>query len=328
MLLAGLVALLVGLALQPVAISLLRRQGALDRPTERSSHLIPTVRGGGAAVVIALVLGALMAAFTDRNAGSRASLVLLVVVVLCAMIGLAEDLFGVPVVQRFVLLLVATAPLALLSDGTPAVRAGWALLAVAFAVAVVNATNFMDGINGISAAQGTAAGLAFAALAYSQDLYAIAVVATAVVGAAASFAPYNVPHARVFLGDSGSYALGGALAGLSIALLAGGLPVEAAVAPLAVYLADTGVTLLRRIRAAEPWHLPHRTHVYQRLTDLGLTHTQVSGLVLVLVVICSALGAVSLTDPAARVVADGALVLVVAGYLSLPRMLKARPVNA
>jgi UDP-N-acetylmuramyl pentapeptide phosphotransferase/UDP-N-acetylglucosamine-1-phosphate transferase len=327
-LLAGVIALVVGLLLQPLTMRVLRRHGALDQPSERSSHQIPTVRGGGVAVVVALVLGTVGATWANGSAGSHVGLILLAVVVLCALVGLAEDLFGVPVVPRFALLLVATSPLALLPEGGNAIRVAWAVLAVAFAVAVVNATNFMDGINGISAAQGVAAGLAFAVLAHSQDLNVIALVAAAVAGAAASFAPYNVPRARVFLGDSGSYALGGALAGLLVALLVGGLPLEAVVAPLALYLADTGVTLLRRIRAGEPWHLPHRTHVYQRLTDLGMTHVQVSSLVLLVVVICSVLGAASLAASAVRVAADGALVLVLVGYLSLPRILQDRRVNA
>jgi len=327
-LLAGLVSLVVGLALQPLTIRLLLRHGALDQPSDRSSHVTPTVRGGGVAVVVALLLGALGATWAEGSTGSRVGLILLSVIVLCALVGLAEDLFGVPVVPRFALLLLATSPLALLPEGAVVVRAGWAVLAVAFAVAVVNATNFMDGINGISAAQGVAAGVAFAVLAHSQDLDVIALVAAAVAGAAASFTPYNVPRARVFLGDSGSYGLGGALGGLSVALLVGGLPLEAVVAPLALYLADTGATLLRRIRAGEPWHLPHRTHVYQRLTDLGMTHVQVSSLVLLVVVICSLLGAASLAAPAVRAAADGALVLVLVGYLSLPRILQGRRVNA
>ncbi len=328
MLLAGMVALVTGLILQPVAIRVLTRRGALDRPTERSSHVVPTVRGGGVAVVLALALGFLVAAWTEGAAGSRVGLVLLSVTAMCALVGLAEDLFGVPVVQRFALLLVATAPLAFLVDGQPVIRAGWAVLAVAFAVAVVNATNFMDGINGISAAQGVAAGLAFVLLAHSQGLDIIAMVAAAVAGAAASFTPYNVPRARVFLGDTGSYGLGAALAGLSIALLEGGLPPEAAIAPIAISLGDTGSTLLRRVRADEPWHLPHRTHVYQRLTDLGLTHTQVSSLVLLLTLICSVLGAVSLAGPVARVPADAALLLLLAGYLMLPHILRGRQVAA
>ena len=177
----------------------------------------------------------------------------------------------------------------------------------------------MDGINGISAAQGTAAGLALAAVAYHQDLGDIAIVAAALAGAACSFAPYNVPRARVFLGDCGSYGLGAAMAGVSVALVFEGVPFEAALAPLSLYVADTGTTLLRRVRTGEAWHLPHRTHVYQRLTDTGMTHAQVSGLFFLLVLVCSASGAGALVgNLAVRLSADMLLMAVIAAYLRLP----------
>lgn len=320
MLTAVLVSLGIGLSLQPFAIRLLRRRGVLDHPSDRSSHLTPTPRGGGVVVVLALVLGATAGGALDEPDAA----VVLAVTALCALVGLAEDMRGVPVVQRFGLLLLACAPLGLVPDATPAVRAVLAIAAVSFAVAVVNAVNFMDGINGISAAQGLVAGAAYAVLATAEGLNGLAVVAAATAAAALAFAPFNVPRAKVFLGDTGSYGLGGVLAGIAVVLLAEGVPLEAALAPLALYLADTGATLLRRFRAGEDWHLPHRTHAYQRLTDLGFTHVQVSALVLVLLVTCCALGGLSLLGGPARVVGDAGLIIVLAGYLSLPRLL-ARP---
>lgn len=269
---------------------------------------------GGVAVVLALLLGAAAGGAADEP---TVALVLLITA-LCALVGLAEDVRGIPVVPRFGLLLLACAPLGLLPNGSPGTRALLGLLAVAFALAFVNAVNFIDGINGISVAQGLVAGGAYAVLAASRDLDGLAVVAAATAAAAASFAPFNVPRARVFLGDTGSYGLGAVLAGIAVLLVVEGVSVEAALAPLALYLADTGSTLLRRFRAGEDWHLPHRTHVYQRLTDHGLTHVQVSGLVLVLLVLCSGLGSLSLQGGSARLLGDVAVVVVLGAYLSLP----------
>lgn len=321
MLRSALVALAAGLVLQPLAIRLLSAQGVLDRPSARSSHVAPTVRGGGIVVVAALTLGALSAGAAH---GRDVRLVLLAVL-LCAAVGAAEDLHGVPVLRRFVLLLLATAPLAgLVSGPGAAARVAAGACAVCFGMALVNAVNFMDGINGISVAQGLVAGVTYALLASAAGLDAAATVAGATAGAFLSFAPYNAPRARAFLGDSGSYGLGAALAGLAVLLLVRGLPPEAVLGPLALYVADTGTTLVRRYRRGEPWHLPHRTHVYQRLTDVGLSHTVVSGTVLVLGAVCAGLGAASLGEPAVRVPADLALAAVVAGYLALPRMLATR----
>lgn len=319
-LIAGLTALVLGLVLQPIAIRFLRRRGVLDHPSHRSSHAVPTVRGGGVALVTALLLGGVAGGATQDG---PTSLVLLAVA-LCGLVGLAEDVRGIPVLPRFALLAVATAPLALLPGAD---RTAWVLLglcAIIFAVAVVNAVNFMDGINGISAVQGLVAGSAYALLAATQGLPLLAAVAVATAAAALSFAPFNVPRARVFLGDTGSYGLGGALGGMAALLILAGLPLEAALAPLALYLADTGTTLLRRFRAGEAWHLPHRTHVYQRLTDQGLSHVQVSAIVMLLLVICSSLGGLALEGGALRIVGDLVLVSVLAAYLSLPRLLARR----
>jgi UDP-N-acetylmuramyl pentapeptide phosphotransferase/UDP-N-acetylglucosamine-1-phosphate transferase len=312
------VALVLSLAFQPLAIRILRARKVVDVPGERSSHHTVTVRGGGVVVMLALLAGAL------AQSRDPISLVLLTVGLMCAAIGFAEDVVGVPVARRFGLLLLALLPLGLLIPGPPMVQVAGIAVAVLFALAVVNATNFMDGVNGISAAHGLVAGMAYALLAYMHDLSGQASVALATAGAVLGFAPYNVPRARVFLGDSGSYGLGGVLGGLAVSLFAAGLPPEAILAPLGLYATDTSCTLLRRFRAGETLHLPHRTHTYQQLTDLGYSHVQVSGLFLALGLLCSVLGALSLVGPGPRLLGDLALIGLLAAYQRSPRLL-ARP---
>lgn len=309
---AAALALAAAIALQPLVIAAMHRRGRLDVPSARSSHDVPTPRGGGIAVVLGLLAGA---ALLQR---SSTLALLLLAVVAAAAVGLAEDLHGVPVAPRFALLCFAALPVAVLAGREALLLAP---LALVYVVAVVNAVNFMDGINGISAAQGVAGGLAYAVGGHLLDEPAITGLGLVLAAASLGFAPYNVPRARVFLGDVGSYGLGAALAGLSVATWLAGAPLEAAGAPLALYLADTGTTLLRRIRAGEAWHQPHRTHCYQRLTDAGWSHVRVSLLVLCLVATCSALGALTAVGPAARVLADLGILAVLAGYLLLPRLL-------
>jgi UDP-N-acetylmuramyl pentapeptide phosphotransferase/UDP-N-acetylglucosamine-1-phosphate transferase len=136
------------------------------------------------------------------------------------------------------------------------------------------------------------------------------------------FLPFNFPKAQVFLGDVGSYFIGAWLAALVILGLRAGIPPEAVLAPVALYLADTAVTIVRRARGAETWYLPRRSHAYQRLTQLGWSHTRTTGLVAAAMVSCSALGAVSLIDSiAARLVADLALAAVLVAYLASPTLL-------
>lgn len=320
MLPAAVLAFAVAAVLQPFVIAAMRRRGALDLPSDRSSHAVPTPRGGGVAVVLGVLAGAALLE------PSTTVVLALLAVTAAAVVGLAEDVRGVPVGPRFVLLCLAAVPVAVLAGRDASVLL--VPLVLVYVVAVINAVNFMDGVNGISAAQGTAAGAAYAAGGHLLEAPAVTGLGVLVAASCLAFVPYNAPRARIFLGDVGSYGLGAALAGLSVAVWLAGAPLEAALAPLAVYLADTGTTLLRRVRAGEPWHLPHRSHCYQRLTDAGWSHSRVSVLVLALVVVCSALGALTALGPAARVLADLGLAGVLIGYLLLPRIVGRATVSA
>ena len=316
---AALLAFLVTLVLEPVVIRLLVGRGVFDVPGERSSHTQPTPRGGGVAVVAGIVVGVLFS-------GSSVAVGLLVGILIAAGVGLLEDLRGVPIVMRILLTSVAAVTLmvALLLAGLPEGFLGILipLVGVPWTLAVVNAVNFMDGINGISAITAIVGGIAYALLGRLANSDPLMVLGLVTAAAALGFAPYNVPRARAFLGDVGSYGIGAALASMSLLAVVEGLPLEAAIAPLALYLADTGVTIVRRVHSGEPWHLPHRCHAYQRLVVLGFAHVAVSVTVGVLTAVCAGLGAVSVVGSAsARAVADGFLLVVLATYLALPRLL-------
>ena len=151
--------------------------------------------------------------------------------------------------------------------------------------------------------------------------------AFALVAGSLGFAPFNFPVARTFLGDVGSYFGGAWLAVLVVIGMRGSIPVEAMLAPVALYMADTGVTLAHRVHRHEALTQGHRHHVYQRLVRIGWSHTQTTGLVLVLVVLCSGLGSVSMfgTTPE-RVAADCGIFALLAGYLVLPVFIERRRV--
>ena len=107
--------------------------------------------------------------------------------------------------------------------------------------------------------------------------------------------------------------------------LRGSIPAEAMIAPVALYVADTGVTLARRVHRHEAWQQAHREHTYQRLGDLGWSHTQTTGLVFALVAICSVLGSVSLLGSVPeRVAADCGVGALITGYLMLPGLIEHR----
>jgi len=313
------------LALAPVVLAALRRWHVLDLPTPRSSHVQATPRGGG----LAPAAGALVVlAVTDVITGD-ARVALAVAGAGFGLAGAVEDLRGVPPAPRLlsqVAMAVATLPWLLSGLGGHGLwRVTFGIGVVAWLIAYVNAFNFMDGVNGLSAVQVVVAGVTWWAVGEWQDVHTLAAGGLVVAAAAFAFAPFNFPRARMFLGDVGSYFFGGWLAVLAVLALRHGLPVEAALAPLSVYLADTGLTLARRVARHEAWFQPHRDHAYQRLVALGWTHSRVTATVGAAIAGCSCLGAVSLVGvPWARALADAVLAGVLTAYLISPSLLRRR----
>jgi UDP-N-acetylmuramyl pentapeptide phosphotransferase/UDP-N-acetylglucosamine-1-phosphate transferase len=310
-----------------LTVRMLGWRAVLDVPNQRSSHSKPTVRGGG----IGLATGTLVAlAIWHTDLVGSTGLALLIAGLGFGAIGFVDDLTSaLAVTIRLMLqLVVAAAVVAVLWEHTSQGTLLTALVGAAAAlwiISFVNAFNFMDGINGISCAETIVAGVAFGLLARHEHQLALQAAAFALVAGSIGFAPFNFPTARIFLGDVGSYFAGAWLAVLVVIGLRGSIPAEAMVAPVVLYVADTGVTLVRRVHRHEAWHQAHRQHTYQRLVDLGWSHTQTTGLVFALVTLCSVLGSVSLLGSVpGRVAADLAVVVLVAGYLVLPQLIARR----
>jgi UDP-GlcNAc:undecaprenyl-phosphate/decaprenyl-phosphate GlcNAc-1-phosphate transferase len=303
---------------EPPTIALLRRLTVLDLPGERSSHSVPTPRGGGAPIVVGLLVAAALA----PGAGD-AGLAFAVAVGFFGLLGLLDDLRGLPAICRLVFQAGGAAwvaTLIVLRLPLPAFAMAVAALAAAvWLVGFVNAFNFMDGVNGISAAHAVIGGAVYACLAaWRQDGFGVA-AGLALAAGACAFLPWNAGRARVFLGDVGSYSIGAALAVLAVRLIADGVPVEAVAGPVLLYLADVAWTLQRRIRRGEPWLEGHRTHVYQRWCDAGWSHQEVTLLTSALTVLLCLLGVVGMVGgTAVRVSADLAGLWVLAAYLGSP----------
>ena len=313
------------LAGEPLTIALLRRLAVLDVPVGRSSHSVPTPRGGGAPIAVGLVAAVLIA----PGAGD-AGPALAVVIGFFGLLGLLDDLRGLQglsAVSRLMLQVagasvvaaVLVSPLALPVFALAIAAAAVALWLVGF----VNAFNFMDGVNGISGAHALIGGVAYACLAgWRQDGFGVA-AGLALAAGACAFLPWNALRARVFLGDVGSYAIGGVLAMLAVRLIMLGVSVDAVAGPVALYLADVAWTLQRRIRHGERWLEGHRTHVYQRWCDAGWSHAEVTVLTSGLTVLLCLLGVLGLhRGMALRAGADLAGLAALAVYLCSPGLFR------
>lgn len=318
-------------ALLPFAVRpILHRYNMVDVPNERSSHTAPTYRGMGlatAAATFVAFVAATLFGWTYRSAESLQLAVTIAAAILCALaLGWLEDIRGVSIVRRAGLQLVIGVLVSVSFATVQGTNILLLILGAIFVAGYINVANFMDGINGISGAHGLVAGLAYALTGWMVNLPWLALAGVAVAGAFAAFLPWNVrPGKNVFLGDAGSYVLGAALGTLAVGAWFADVPFLLAFAPLMTYLADAGTTLFRRFMAGEQWYKPHRTHTYQRLTDVGFSHlgstavvTGTTILVWVLLAFASDLFASGAVLAAVGVVLVALAVLVV--YLRMPQL--------
>jgi Fuc2NAc and GlcNAc transferase len=247
----------------------LTRAGFLDLPGERSSHVRPTPKGGGVGLVLAFVWIAIATGFS-----SFLWIPLLALAILSFVNDLRHISAGLRLVAQFAAALLALGGAIWMGD------ASWSVFllfpALFFVVATANCYNFMDGINGIA---GITALVAFACLLVfggAADTPFFSPI-MAVMGALLGFLPFNLPRARLFMGDVGSIFLGFLFA-LSVCLLAQTWTEFLVFASfLFPFYADEAVTVVERLWRGESLLAPHRRHLYQFLAnERGIAHWKVS----------------------------------------------------
>lgn len=314
---AGLVALLAPMVLRPVLTGL----GVLDVPNHRSSHAAPTLRGGGLASLLGFASGGVVAIIAlPRESAEYVTLVTLAAIAI-SLVGFVEDLRGVRAMVRAGLQFLVGAAFALALSLTTGASLIWLPLAALFFAANVNFVNFMDGVNGITGLNGMVAGLAYAALGAVSSLPWLTVLGALTAIVFAAFLPWNLTPPGMFLGDVGSYLLGGALGAIAIAALMSGFnPIEA-LAPLTICWADTVSTLLGRLRRGEHVFEAHRSHVYQKLTRSGLSHVAVAVMVAFFTLVASLVGHLVARDALAAPLSLAVLAVIAGAYLGLPVLL-------
>ena len=297
------IAAAVAAAIIAAILPLLRRH-ALTHPIARSSHRIPTPQGAGLGVVIGTIVAA-SAGLSMFQATSSLALVFAATAIL-AVVGAIDDVRPVPIGPRLVMQAVGLAVLLAAVPGSVRLLPQIPLVAERATLLVaglwfVNLVNFMDGLDWITAAEivpTTAALIVFGLTGYlSIEPF---VVAAALCGAYLGFAPFNRPAAKVFLGDVGSLPTGLLLGWCLLDLAARGHLAAAVLLPL-YYLADSTLTLFKRILRGQKFWLAHREHFYQQATDNGLSVLQIVTRVFALNVVLAALAGLTLTTPALSV---------------------------
>jgi len=252
----GVVAFAVTVAVTPLAIVVANRLGIVDRPGVLKPQSAPVPYLGGVAVFAGVIVGA---------ADGHPMVLLPLGAALC--LGVADDRFGLPALARLVAQLaigatiVVTCPVHL-----PGILATVSI--VAAAVLVINGVNLIDGLDMLAAGVSGLAAVGFAVILHGAPRG----LAIALAAALAGFLIYNRPPARVYLGDGGSYLLGTALVVLLAESWRPEVPVHvgiAALALVAVPVAEVALAVVRRARSHQGLLAGDRGHPYDRLVQRG-----------------------------------------------------------
>lgn len=262
-------------ALTPAAIALSLRMGAVDVPRDfRRMHTRPIPRGGGVAILLAFLLTAALLgergrALSALSVGGGAMLLL----------GLADDLFTLGARSKLALQSSITLA-ALLLDGR--FRGVFLLLAAIWVLTLINAHNFIDGLDGLFAGSAAIEGTALACLLLWRGR-AAGLLCLGLSGACLGFRFFNRHPARVFAGDAGSECVGFLLGLLSLELL---IPATTALSALSVLLlfgyplTDLSTAILRRLCKGQSPFLADRGHLHHRLSAVGLDQKHCVGVLL------------------------------------------------
>ena len=289
---AALVGLVVALVVTPIAGRVAVALGVMDRPGPLKVHVRAVPYLGGLGVLAAVVAG-----------GGPAWAAMIGPAIAATALGVVDDVRDVPPSVRLASELAIGVWVALVIPvDLPAVIGP---IAVALAVvALTNAVNLLDGLDGLAGGVSLVSALGFAVVLDGPPRTA----ALALAGGLAGFLVFNRPPARIYLGDGGSYLLGTMLAALLASAWQQGASASSSIAavPLvAVPLADTAIVLVRRIRSSQPLFQGDRGHVYDQLVDRGFTPVRSTA---TLIALQTALAACALAAAQLSPASAGALV--------------------
>jgi len=246
--------------------------GLLDCPNKRSSHCVPTPKGGGIGIFAAFVL--VCTCF-------RIPFAFWLPVSIVAIIGLHGDRIELSPKLRLCVQFGAAIVLILGVGVFQPYDFWWLLLAPLWAIFIVgtaNFYNFMDGINGIAGITGIVGFGLLASFGYFYGMQTpFVILAICISSSCIGFLPFNMPKAKVFMGDVGSIFLGFAFAGMVIWLSKSLLDFICMAAFLFPFYADELTTMVVRLRDGENLTSPHRRHLYQLLANEGnVSHWKVA----------------------------------------------------
>jgi len=261
----------------------------MDVPNARSSHTVPTPRGGGVAIVL-VFLGAVTLLAAAGTVAWPAWLAMMGAGGLIAVVGFLDDHNHIAARWRLLGHFAASGVALLLLGGMPSVLGSvtglswlWGLFGLFYLVWLLNLYNFMDGIDGIASVEAICVCVGACILYWVMGDSGLILLPSLTAAAVFGFLLWNWPPAKIFMGDAGSGFLGLILGLLSIqAAWVNSSYFWAWVILLGVFIVDATFTLLRRLIRGDKVYQAHRSHAYQyasRRVGRHLPVTVASGLI-------------------------------------------------
>ena len=292
----------------PLVKSLAYKIGAIDVPKDdRRMHKVPIPRLGGLAIFLSFLLAILV--FADIDLQMQGILLGAVVIVI---VGVLDDIMALKALPKLIAQIVAAGIAAyhgcviqfvsnpnVFSESTY-VNLGWISipLTIIWIVAITNAVNFIDGLDGLAVGVSAISTATLIVIALMVSEFNIAVILCGLFGACLGFIPYNMNPAKIFMGDTGATFLGYILATLSITGLFKLYAIISFAVPfliLGLPIFDICFAFLRRIAKGQNPMTADRSHVHHRLIDLGFSQKQTVAIAYLLTAILG-LAAVVLTS--------------------------------
>jgi len=284
------------LCLTPIAARLGRLRGLVDVPGDRRKHVGVVPRTGGVALYASFVLAAILASILGRglptpegpdpNEPTRLAGILLGSTFMF-FVGLYDDRRELRPLPQFaaqtVAALIAVSTLVFIErvmnpfTDRLVIFLPWqtALITVFWIIGMINTVNFLDGLDGLAAGVAAIVSTVLFIHMFREGQYSVSLLPLALLGCTLGFLPFNFYPARVFMGSTGSFFLGYAVATLSIVA---GARMATVLLVLAVPILDVAWLILVRVRQGRSFGEADRQHLHFRLVDLGLSQRQVVAL--------------------------------------------------
>ena len=261
----------------------------IDIPNERSSHTHPTPRGGGLSIPVLVLITVLFLHYLQLIPFEY-TLALAGGGFLVAGIGWLDDHYNLSPVWRAASYFIASIWAIFWLGGLETISIGNYLVSakivisfiiIIFIVWLTNLYNFMDGTDGLAASEAISVGLFSGILFLQIQETGLAIICFSIVATAAGFLYWNWAPAKIFMGDVGSCFIGFTFGVLAlIGEKTGSLPVMIWIILLSVFICDATFTLIKRIVRREKWYLAHRSHSYQKLVQMNVSHSKLATAVL------------------------------------------------